>query len=106
MSTPCLIATATDVGFASIYCHHDGYPEAAGATLLAHYGEADASARAALLALGNISALGPTPATCDAYGRDWGRRGERPRSHAAFDQLVACAHRDQVDWVYVWVDAI
>jgi hypothetical protein len=55
-----------------IYTHSDGYPSHHGKILLEHY-NTDPSVNA-LLALGDLSILRETPATCVAYMRD---RGEK-----------------------------
>ena len=71
MSTRGLIAIIDEDGSCrSVYCHHDMYPSHAGKVLSEHYGTREAVE--SLLALGDLSALGDTPAGCEAYSRDRG----------------------------------
>jgi hypothetical protein len=87
MSTRSTIAIKHEDGtINAIYCHFDGYFEGVGATLNAHYRNADKVKQ--LIALGNISALNeeiglkqdfnkPTEDTWTlAYGRDRGETGQ------------------------------
>jgi hypothetical protein len=55
MATNCLIGVMHGDNFKMIYCHHDGYLEGVGATLLKHY---DSPLANNLVALGNLSMLG------------------------------------------------
>ena len=72
MSTRGLIAIMDEDGSCrSIYCHHDMYPSHAGVVLPEHY--ATREAVEALLALGDLSALGCSLAECEAYCRERGR---------------------------------
>lgn len=57
MSTPCVIAIKEGEVYRSIYNHHDGYLESAGITLYRHY--QDVEKIKGLIALGNISSIGP-----------------------------------------------
>lgn len=91
MSTRCYICEMTGTednpAFRGIYCHHDGYPEGVGKTLALYYGSKDRVD--ALMALGDLSSLGPEIGErhdfdsldnvygrqsrwCLAYGRDRG----------------------------------
>ena len=89
MSTRSAIIMKTDQGYAGIYCHHDGYEEGVGQTLLDHY--KDERKVAELIALGDISVLGKrvTPIgphsfnnkeddTTVAYHRDRGEEKSGP----------------------------
>lgn len=97
MGTRSRIAVANADGtFTSIYCHWDGYPEHNGRILHEHYG--DEAKVQSLMALGNLSSLGPslgekhdfdadgTEDVCTAYGRD---RGEQATGAATSADLAA-----------------
>lgn len=91
MGTDCLIGREnTDGTVTAIFCGHDSYPTHVGATLRDHYSTPDKID--ALMALGDLSALGEKIGQkhefgrgqddwCEAYGRD---RGE--------DDVGACAY--------------
>lgn len=81
----------TDGTMKKIYCHWDGYLEHNGAILQKYYSTADKVEN--LLALGNLSVLGPTAVADDTWeSRDFLRckpytlRGEK-REYAAPDQM-------------------
>ena len=77
MSTRGLIAIMHEAGSSrSIYCHHDMYPSHAGVVLPEHYTTREAVE--ALLALGDLSALGCSLAECEAYCRDRGEELHKP----------------------------
>jgi len=76
MSTRCRIGIKNkDNTITSIYCHHDGYPDCVGDTLVNHYTNEDKIRK--LMELGDMSSLGnepidnpnawETPGLCD----DW-----------------------------------
>ena len=54
MSTRSYIGKLINGNVHSVYCHHDGYPEGVGQTLLNHYNEKNVNQ---LLELGGISSL-------------------------------------------------
>ena len=93
MSTRSLIgATRPDGSVLAIYCHFDGYPEHNGRILARHY--TDAAKVEALIALGDLSSLGPEigekhpfnerpDGVCTAYGRDRGETGTEARSYSS-----------------------
>lgn len=91
MSTRSTIAIRRSDGtMKKIYCHWDGYIEHNGAILQKYYSTADKVEN--LLALGNLSCLGPTTDVDDTFeSRDYQRckpytlRGE-PLEYAALDQ--------------------
>jgi hypothetical protein len=116
MSTRSLIVKENPDGTVTgIYCHSDGMPHYNGVILARYY--TDPAKIDALLALGNLSILGPeldardsrderggTVATlnaagCSAYGRDWGRTGEEAMT-APLGQLTKwyC----DTEYVYLW----
>ena len=69
MATRNRIAIETQDGVISIYCHWDGHIETNGKILFENY---DREKTEQLIALGNISSLGKTIETTDAYHRDQG----------------------------------
>lgn len=112
------MATASRIGVQdqdgsvrSIYVYSDGYPQGVGATLAAHYPTREAFEP--VLALGDLSVLGPTvggtephrptgireATQCIAYGRDRGQR-TRPalRHENDGDFVLAC---DPVSYAYL-----
>ncbi len=104
MSTRGLIAIMDEDGSCrSIYCHHDMYLSHAGVILPKHY--ATREAVEALLALGDLSALGCSPAECEAYSRDRGEELHEPTqwsdrwvlAREAFDRFWAC-------YTYLYMD--
>ena len=114
MATRSLIARALDVGFESVYCHWDGYPQHNGEILLTHYRTAEAVAE--LLSFGDISVLGPmigaahdfeqaghSPFTT-FYGRDRGEAGEhtRPIHHPFLRRVLGRAESCGCEFVYVF----
>lgn len=124
-----IIAKRADGRWASIYCHSDGYPKHNGRILDEHY--ADAARVAALIALGDLSLLGPEIGVkhpfepraaklgsgdvvkayeeyrakygrmCRAYGRDRGDKGTAATIGATL-QAVWPDERTWSEWVYVW----
>lgn len=66
MSTRCLIGKVEKNGkIRAIYCHHDGYLDGVGQTLVDYYN--DESTIDELLDLGDLSVLGETPDTIPEY---------------------------------------
>ena len=65
MSTRSLIGIVKDKDVEFIYCHNDGYIEGVGATLQAHYDTKEKVEQ--LIALGDISCLGPEPISKPEY---------------------------------------
>ena len=55
MSTRCRIAYFDGDAYRSVYCHHDGYVEGVGATLIEHYPTLEDAK--ALVSLGDFSSL-------------------------------------------------
>ena len=74
-----------------IYCHSDGYPERVGQDLLEHY--ADPARVDALLALGNLSALGPEIGRKTSFAEYYEKR--------LYTQCLAY-HRDRDDPFERW----
>jgi hypothetical protein len=67
MGTRSTIATQNPDGtITAIYCHWDGYPEGVGKTLQEHYTNPDKVAQ--LMALGDLSALGPEIGESNDFG--------------------------------------
>jgi hypothetical protein len=111
MSTRSAIIAKTDTGYAGIYCHFDGYEDGVGATLLEHY--TDPEKVAALIALGEISALrervAPTGAhsyehpekgVTVAYHRDRGEEQTGPHTGATVEEVAK--HIGHNGYVYVF----
>lgn len=111
MSTRCSITAKCEDGkFRSVYCHFDGYPDGAGATLLNSY--VDQKKIEAMLALGDMSQL------CDSiecpeghsysdsvdghsvfYGRD---RGETDVECLVKDSRNECHEKNSQAYDYFW----
>jgi len=75
MSTRCAIIRRREDGrYEGVYCHSDGYPAWTGAILQVHYTDPDKVAE--LLALGNLSILGPrvSPDPDRPHGFGWDER--------------------------------
>src|SRR5689334_13390131 len=92
-----IIRQNLDGSYDKIYCHWDGYPSNNGKILLEHY--ADPQKVGALIALGDLSVLGPElgekhlfeenrPGQCKAYGRDRGETGVSAVHFASAQELV------------------
>jgi hypothetical protein len=97
-----------DGSITGIYCHFDGYLSYVGRILAEHY--TDAAKVDALMALGDLSALGEEigekhdfrncpKGQCNAYGRD---RGERNVDARTFETMRAFA--DDYEYAYLFVD--
>lgn len=85
----------------SVYCHHDGYLEGVGRTLLDHYTDPDKID--SLLALGDLSSLGDdpeTPGECIAYMRDHGETDCPATESINLDDALAIDTSQE--FYYVW----
>lgn len=115
MATRSLIARQNDDGtVTAIYCHYDGYPEGVGRTLLDNYTDPDKVD--ALLALGNLSALGSELGSkhdfyahhtdhrewCLAYGRDREETGQESVNYSDRFHLLSSAQGAWAEYVYVF----
>lgn len=104
MSTAGLIAIMNEDGSCrSIYCHYDMYPSDAGTVLMKHYQSSEAVEE--LLALGDLSSLGSTPAQCEAYHRDRGEELNEPTKWA--DRWILAREASDRFWanyVYLFMD--
>ena len=94
MSTRSAIIQRQDDGsFLGIYCHSDGYPTGVGRTLAEHW--QDPEKIGALIALGDISCLGPTTASGGrydgtfAYMRDRGETGLEAHRGSTWEAVAA-----------------
>jgi hypothetical protein len=88
-----------DRSISSIYCHHDGYLSGVGATLARHY--QDIGKLRALIALGDISSLGDTPALQDgtrAYSRDAGEDLTPPLF--SYDEAHLLQHAEEFTYLF------
>lgn len=104
MSTRCMIGKVEENGkIRCIYCHHDGYPDGVGQTLVDFYDESNIDE---LLDLGDLSSLGNNPMTVsdywtsdDPYVRDQAFSGEfcisyRDRGETNIDAKVYNSSRE------------
>lgn len=110
MSTRSNIAKLNEDGTSTlIYCHSDGYPSYNGRILLEHY-TTDQKVDE-LLALGDISSLGPEIGVkidfndweagrnqCRAYGRDRGETEVEARTIS----FTSEAHLCEQEYLYLW----
>lgn len=91
-----------------IYCHHDGYPDGVGKTLVEYYNRE--SMIDALLDMGPLSSLGPDiglsndfnnpdPSFCLFYRRD---RGEKNSGENIASDEVEFLNHDGVDYHYLF----
>ena len=105
-----IIAINTKGIWQRIYCHWDGYPEHNGVILRDNY--TDPAKIAALLALGDLSILGPeigvkqdfenpAPGMCLAYGRDRGEKGTKALKGASLIGVWPDGDTG-AEYVYVW----
>lgn len=99
--------------YESIYTHWDGYPGHHGRILQAHY--QDAKKVRALIALGDLSVLAAEiggkhdfdvspEGECNAYGRDRGEEGCRPRVSSDLEKLSAMTQDCGGEYLYVFKD--
>lgn len=115
MGTRSTIARENEDGsIDSIYCHWDGYPSNNGRILLEHY--QDLAKISKLLALGNLSSLGPEIGTkhafnnregeyqriCTSYSRDRGEKGVKAKHFKSGEELAAFVEEGWTEWVYLW----
>jgi len=82
-----------------IYCHWDGYVEHNGAILQTHY--TDAAKIAAMVELGDMSALAAEIADCTYYGRDRGETDVATQTYNDVDEYVT-HYADGCDYEYLW----
>ena len=116
MSTRSLIGIQTEKTIEAIYCHWDGHPDHHLPILTGHYATDAAVAR--LLALGDLSILGPergrkhdfrthsespkAKGWCLAYGRDRGEKKTAKRTYACEDAFLADASKRWAAYVYLF----
>lgn len=81
-----------------IYCHWDGYLSNNGQILLDHY--TDESDVRALIDLGNISSLGNTADSTEAYMRDKGETGQEASTAHNWRQFIA-ENGQEFDYLFV-----
>jgi hypothetical protein len=114
MSTRCRIGyKMRNEKIRSIYCHHDGYPEGVGKTLLKHYDNWNKIKP--LIDLGDISCLGSTigkkhnfddyedPQTT-AYGRDRGEEGVKARVNGSRESYANTNKDWDIEYFYLFED--
>ena len=118
MSTRSLIGIQTENGIEAVYCHWDGQPDHHLPILTGHYATDAAVAR--LLALGDLSILGPergrkhdfrthsenpkAKGWCLAYGRDRGDKKTARETYASEEKFLDRAHERWADYVYLFRD--
>lgn len=97
MSTRSVIGKLNDDGKVRwIYCHHDGYPEGVGDTLIKCYNTPESIE--ALLDLGDLSSLCETLESCVAYGRDRGETGTEAQTLDKGELL------NEIAWESYWAE--
>jgi hypothetical protein len=104
MATRSLICKVyTDGSVEGIYCHWDGYPDHHLPLLEGHY--TTDGAVEDLLRLGDLSTLGASPGTCDAYHRDQGEPLSPPRHFTSLERALERAG-DQfgAEYLYSYAD--
>lgn len=84
----------------SIYCHWDGYLEYNGKVLLENY--KDINKINELLDLGNISSLGSTIDSTNAYMRDRGETGQEKKAHKDLAEFNAYMYDTWEEFVYLY----
>lgn len=97
MATRSSIAVKIADKVATIYCHWDGYIEGVGAELIHSYNSQYKAE--ALIALGDLSSLGPTIENCDAYGRDRGESGVGARIYESYQDALRSNNQE---YNYFW----
>lgn len=125
-----IVVEHQDGSFDMIYCHWDGYPSGNGRILLESY--RDPKKIAKLLALGDLSSLGPEIGVkhsfewrtdayekgfkhspypepyasydqmCLAYGRDRGEKGTKRKHFKSGEEMAAFVEDSWTEWVYVF----
>lgn len=100
MSTRAAIIEKTETGYRGIYCHHDGYFEGVGRTLIDFYSDDDKVK--ALIDLGDISSLGEINDSALAYTRNLGEDYEdnKPLEGKSLDEVKNKIGHD--GHVYIW----
>lgn len=114
MATRSFITQKANDTYQGVYCHWDGYPEFTGAMLVEHY--SDRRKLASLLALGDISVLGPSIGRRHSfdkrghtdettfYGRDRGETGlvARPKTFHSRDGVRHYAEKCGAEFLYLY----
>lgn len=99
MSTNATIAIHDPAGtYRHIYCHHDGYLEGVGLTLIENYTTREEVNQ--LLDLGDCSSLEDTPDDSVFYGRDRGETDTGSMTVSSYDDLLV----ESQEYCYVFVD--
>jgi hypothetical protein len=99
MATRSAIAIKTSTGVRAIYCHWDGYLEAAGVTLQESYTTAEQINE--LMELGDLSTLADTPFGCEAYHRDRSEPFEQTRAREYSDREFLYVFLETGKWAVV-----
>jgi hypothetical protein len=97
MSTHSNIILKTAAGFRSAYCHFDGDPSCVGVTLSRHYRAAEKIE--SLIALGEISVLGPSLAATETF-----RDATPPMESGTLEGIVRLGRDRQSMFAYLFAD--
>lgn len=92
MSTRCMIGVMDKEGYiTAVYCHHDGYPQGVGRTLLENYNREKILE---VIKCGPLDALGSTKENCLFYDED-------VNDYSIYDNLEQFLNNgDDHDWHY------
>lgn len=90
--------------YLGIYIHNNGSPTYNGRLLQENYASFEAAH--SLMALGNLSLLAEKPGKCDAYGRDWGRKGQEARVFGSIIEAIRAGQDADADYIYVWNEVL
>ena len=101
MSTRSLIGIKNDEGLTFVYCHHDGYLEGVGKTLVENYKE-DSKINA-LLEHGSMSSLDAEIYKCDFYNEDDSDKPITiPDCEDIKERYYKCGQNSWADYLYLF----
>ena len=101
MSTRSLIGIRNNEGLTFVYCHHDGYLEGVGRTLVDHYDTEDKINE--LLIHGSMSSLGDYVTECDFYNEDdTDRPIIIPECEDIKEKYYKCGENSWADYIYLF----
>ena len=102
MSTRSLIGIKNNLGITFVYCHHDGYLEGVGTTLVESYTTEDKIN--ALLEHGDMSSLDDTIEKCDFYHEDGSEACTIPDCEGIRDKYYESGQNSWADYIYLFED--
>ena len=103
MSTRSLIGIRNNEGLTFVYCHHDGYLEGVGKTLVENYKE-DSKINA-LLEHGAMCSLDAEIYKCDFYHEDDGDKSITiPDCEDIEERYYKCGENSWADYIYLFED--